>query len=232
MVSNDACNDKISYTAVITRPTGETYAGLTYTAADRKLTLVNNLKDVKRMGYHTIAVTAIGEDLRPLLLTGGGAATGTGSLLMVDAECRSTGITTVTKPDDVTLYYTLGTTGGGSVNFNRWTTDAGCPTDWWKSAMTAVDDALTPNGGSALLTYNEVDREVTIAEIANADANGDSKGGKYERTIKATTRTGGTALNADSDAKLTVWIYDPDCGASTTMAFTPAEADQVRDSTN
>jgi hypothetical protein len=89
--------------------------------------------------------------------------------------------------------------------------------------MTAVDDVLTPNGGSALLTYNEVDRKVTLAEIAN-DSDGKLKAGKFERVIVPLTRTGGTAFEESDNAKLTVYVHDPACDATVTMVFNPLES--------
>lgn len=50
--------------------------------------------------------------------------------------------------------------------------------------MTAVDDALTPSGGTAVLTYEETDRKVTLAFLDNIDGNA-GKTGKYERTLTA-----------------------------------------------
>jgi hypothetical protein len=114
----------------------------------------------------------------------------------------------------LTIYYQLDQA-ATSQNFNLWTDSDGCPTSWWISAMTDKSDNLKPS-----ISYTPATRKVTIAKIAK-DVNGkkvSASGGKYERSFTVKARTGGDDIGVN--AKLTVYVFDPDCKTAT-ATFNP-----------
>lgn len=116
----------------------------------------------------------------------------------------------------MTIYYSLD---GNALtrNFNLWTDSDGCPTSWWISAMVSKTDLLTPS-----ISYASDYRKVSIAKIAK-DSNGKkvSAVGKFEREFTVKTRTGGDDLA--KNAKLTVYVHDPDCKSATATSFNPTK---------
>lgn len=103
---------------------------------------------------HYGVISAYGED--GIALTG---KTAKSNVLVINTACQKASLS-VTKPADLTLYYTLA---GDAMyrNFALWK-DTNCPTSWWVSTMTAKSDSLTSH-----LVYNSINRKVTIKKIAN-----------------------------------------------------------------
>lgn len=88
-LTDAGCDDKISYAMSVVTPTGVANTLFSYNSATRKITLTQSA-DYAFLGYHTITISALGEDGRVLTDSTGNAGTGTGSgsVLMIHSDCR------------------------------------------------------------------------------------------------------------------------------------------------
>lgn len=113
-LSNSACNAKISYKIVWDRTEDSSFLGTWNGAYNVRTITLTKKTAVNLLGYHYGTITAYGED--GIAIT---TKTAKATLFVINSSCIKTALS-VTKPADITLWYTLAGT-AMSQNFNLWT---------------------------------------------------------------------------------------------------------------